>query len=703
MEQLFISLLNASITAGYLVLAIMLLRPILKKAPKFIRCILWAFVGIRLIFPIPLESITSVIPNAEPIPQEIVTTPQPMIQSGFAMLNSTVNPVLSEAMAPNPEIAVTPMQVFMGIAWKVWLAGVILMALYSIISFFLLRRRLREAVRAEKNIWLCDRVSSPFLLGLFRPRIYLPSDLNPDDKAYVLAHEAAHIRRKDHWWKPLGFLLLTVYWFNPLMWVAYVFLCRDIELACDEKVIKALGEFEKKAYSEALINCSVPRKMISACPIAFGENSVKGRIKSVLHYKKPAFWVIIIAVIVCIAVAVCFLTNPPEDKSDTPQEYRFRATVVEIREDSLLVEPLENAEYFSGAKQVVVNLNGFKPEDYRLGCTVDIIYDGMVQELYPPIIPNASSIVNLSAFVSAIPQPDYTFEAVITEIHSDYMIVLYQTFPKHNLEFQYYQVNYNPTGFSVGDTVEITYDGTGTEAEPYRILGRIYSVSTLSQGSIISQTVTEKYPHFLGLPTDKGLAVYVWRDDGWRCGVCSGTNRNLDSSDLSIFGKGATLEEMAVILSTYHIPREQVSIQYIAYAYSSKPPQPSLNAYEKAQIEQILFTYIPNAVTSESYMPPEFDVRKTYPVVIYGYLLAENSWRFCFYENSTIPGSMQSAMYGSSSLDAESARKKLSSYQLSPDEIPVIVISSYISSYLYEITKKATEDARQVLGLTKGT
>lgn len=315
MENIFISLLNTSITAGYLVIAVMLLRPILQKAPKYIRCILWGLVGLRLILPFSFESVLSLIPSAEPIPPEIVNSPAPVIHSGISLLNSTVNPILSQSMAPAPGDSVNPMQFIMAVAWNVWLLGVIAMTVYSLVSFFLLKRKLREAVREENNVWLCDRVSSPFLLGLFRPRIYLPSDLVQEDKSYVLAHENAHIRRKDHWWKPLGFFLLTVYWFNPLIWIAYIFLCRDIEFACDEKVIKALGADCKQSYSEALINCSVPRKMISACPVAFGEDGVKGRIKSVLNYKKPAFWIVWTALILCIVVAVCFLTNPLSNKS----------------------------------------------------------------------------------------------------------------------------------------------------------------------------------------------------------------------------------------------------------------------------------------------------------------------------------------------------------------------------------------------------
>lgn len=313
MEHIFIDLLNISITAGYLVLAILLLRPLLRKAPKFIRCVLWGLVGLRLAFPFSVESILSLIPSAETVPPGILYSSQPTIHSGIPLMNSVVNPILSESMAPTVGNSVNPMQVVMTVGSWVWVAGMVILLLYAGISYTRLRFKLREAVYEGERTWVCDHIDSAFLLGLFRPRIFLPSALNGQDKEYVIAHERAHLQRKDHWWKPFGFLLLTVYWFNPLMWVAYILLCRDIEFACDEKVIRQLGTDCKKSYSEALINCSVSKKSISACPVAFGEEGVPGRIRSILNYKKPAFWIILIAVLLCIAVAVCFLTVPQKD------------------------------------------------------------------------------------------------------------------------------------------------------------------------------------------------------------------------------------------------------------------------------------------------------------------------------------------------------------------------------------------------------
>ena len=312
MTELFLKLLNMSINASWLVLAIIVLRLILIKAPKYIRCIMWGLVGIRLVFPISIESVLSLLPSGETVPAEIIYSENPTIHTGIELINSTVNPIISGSLAPTPAVSVNPMQIILFIASVIWAIGVAVLVCYTLISYIKISKSVNEAAFERDNIYICDKIDTPFILGVIKPKIYLPSFLSESDSEYVIAHEKAHIIRRDYIWKPLGFLLLTVYWFNPVLWVAYILLCRDIELACDEKVIKNMGEEIKKPYSNALINCSVPRKMIAACPLAFGETGVKGRIKSVLSYKKPAFGIIALAVALCIAVAVCFLTNPEE-------------------------------------------------------------------------------------------------------------------------------------------------------------------------------------------------------------------------------------------------------------------------------------------------------------------------------------------------------------------------------------------------------
>ena len=295
-----------SISASWLVLAVLLLRLLFRKAPKWISCLLWSIVALRLVMPFSFESVLSLIPSAEVIPQDIVNTQTPAIYSGIPAVNSTVNPLFTQYLTPGDHT----LETVLFYVSVVWLAGVAVMLLYSMISYWRLCRRVQASIRIQNNIYVCDHVESPFILGSLFPRIYIPSGINGEILQYVLAHENAHLKRLDHWWKPFGFLLLTVYWFNPLLWLAYILLCRDIECACDEKVIAQMDSTGKKAYSEALVECSVHRRLIMACPVAFGEVGVKTRIKSILGYKKPAFWIILAAAVVCTATAVCFLTNP---------------------------------------------------------------------------------------------------------------------------------------------------------------------------------------------------------------------------------------------------------------------------------------------------------------------------------------------------------------------------------------------------------
>ena len=315
MNELFLKIINMSISASWLILAVLILRLVLKKAPKWVNVLLWGIVAVRLICPLSFESALSLIPSSETIPLDIEMAAKPTIDSGVPAINSVVNPVLSSFAPPQHVLtSANPLQIWIPILNIIWLIGVGALLLYTAVSYWRLCRKVDTAVRYKGNIFQSENVSSPFVLGIIKPRIYLPFNMNGQDLEHVAAHEQAHIRRKDHWWKPLGFLLLTIHWFNPLMWLAYVLLCRDIELACDEKVIKELGNEQRADYMQALVACSVNRRMIAACPLAFGEVGVKERVKSVMNYKKPAFWVIIIAVIICVGVAACFLTNPKQDR-----------------------------------------------------------------------------------------------------------------------------------------------------------------------------------------------------------------------------------------------------------------------------------------------------------------------------------------------------------------------------------------------------
>ena len=311
MSGIFLKLLNLSISASWLVLTVLALRMVLRRAPKWVNVLLWGMVALRLMLPFSIESALSLIPSAETLSPEVVRFDSaPTITSGVTIIDNAVNPSLSESFAAAPLASVNPLYVWTYLAGWVWLIGLAAMLLYALVSYLRLRRRVSASIPLWENIYVCDEVPSPFILGIVHPRIYLPSALDEAKWGSVLSHERAHLARRDHWWKPLGFALLAVYWFNPLLWLAYTLLCRDIELACDERVLRGMDAGQVKDYSSALLACSVPRRMLAACPLAFGEVGVGARVKNALRYKKPAFWVVAASVAVCVVVAVCFLTNP---------------------------------------------------------------------------------------------------------------------------------------------------------------------------------------------------------------------------------------------------------------------------------------------------------------------------------------------------------------------------------------------------------
>ena len=314
MAAVFLKLLNLSISASWLVLAVLVLRLVSKRSPKWMNVLLWGIVALRLVLPFSIESALSLIPSAETVsPAAVQFAPAPTITSGVSVIDNAVNPSLSEHFSAVPTASVNPLYVWTEIAGWVWLIGLGAMLLYALVSYLRLRRRVSVSLPIQDHIYLCDAISSPFILGVVKPHIYLPSGLDEVQRQNVLAHEQAHLARRDHWWKPLGFALLAVYWFNPVLWLAYTLLCRDIELACDERVIRTMDESAVKTYSTVLLACSMPRKAVITCPLAFGEVGVKERVRNALHYKKPAFWVVAASVAVCVVVAVCFLTDPPTD------------------------------------------------------------------------------------------------------------------------------------------------------------------------------------------------------------------------------------------------------------------------------------------------------------------------------------------------------------------------------------------------------
>ena len=316
MNRIFLQMLNISFQVSWLILAVLILRLVLKKVPRWIPCLMWGMVAFRLAVPFRIESALSLIPSAEPVPVQIDRMSQPAIHSGIPVMDRAVNQVVASQFTPDPAASVNPLQIVVYLAAVLWIAGMACMLVYALISYIRLRRKVAASIRREQNVYLCDEIDSPFLFGMFRPRIYLPSDLQESYYQPVLLHEQAHLKRGDHIWKPLGFLLLGIYWMNPLCWVAYILFCKDMELACDEKAVNSMDHGTRADYCQALLACCSERKGLTACPVAFGESGVKERVRQITRARKPVFWVVAAALLLCAIVAVCFLTSPKTAASD---------------------------------------------------------------------------------------------------------------------------------------------------------------------------------------------------------------------------------------------------------------------------------------------------------------------------------------------------------------------------------------------------
>lgn len=328
MDDVFLKLVNLSISASWLILAVLVLRVVLKKAPKWVMPLLWGVVALRLVCLFSIESALSLIPSAETIPSEIVTETREPVLYEQATLDIVTNPTLPSAAEVHVGVSRQQAQVDFNIYSVLWLAGMAALLVHALVSAGKLKRKLATAILLRDNIYESEFVDSPFVFGVVKPNIYLPMHMDEGTAAYVIAHEHAHLARRDHWWKVLGYLVLALHWFNPLVWVAYILFCRDIELACDEKVVKGLDGAARADYSQALLSCAAPKRAVAACPLAFGEGNIKMRVKSALHYKKPAFWVAAAAVLAVVIVAVCFLTNPRSERGSLVWAQKLNAADV---------------------------------------------------------------------------------------------------------------------------------------------------------------------------------------------------------------------------------------------------------------------------------------------------------------------------------------------------------------------------------------
>lgn len=617
MSEIFLHVFNMSISASYIVLAILLLRLFMKKAPKWISVALWGVVGLRLICPFSIESILSLIPSAETVSPDIMTgnLSEPFyvdsyIDTGFSGVNNTIAPIISgSSVTVAPEKEVNLLKLLIPIFAILWLVGILAMVIYTLVSYLKLKKSIGAAVLYKENIYQSENVASPFILGIIKPRIYLPFSISEQSAEHVIAHEKAHLRRKDHLWKPLGFLLLAVYWFNPLMWLGYILLCRDIELACDEKVIKELDCDARADYSEALLRCGVKRKSIAACPLAFGEVGVKARIKSVLNYKKPAFWIIIVALVLCVVIAICFLTNPVSAGVKD-------ISVKNIKDDSL---ELVMKYYFPSGNYGVRAIPDDEGENLGNGMRE---YDGSLGE--HRILISFGDTEPTKAFREEFP----TGEAI--EINSSPRVCVKRVHLNDN-GFDLYVGFDNPVSIEEIDSEKLnTFFG--------KVKIPVSFVEDSDEGNEEgSENIGEEkplpdpellaaYPEYFGINTAKGLDIYVWQmaEDHYAFGLLPHIDegRRWDDKELLAL-KDASADTMKKILSYYELDRINTHIipwlnpissympDYVGggrYAeatyidnikfmlFGVKPTEPSWLDYDYKEIENIVLDTKGNAV-----------------------------------------------------------------------------------------------------------
>lgn len=571
MSELFLKIVNMSISAGWLVLAVLLLRLALKKAPKWVSVLLWGFVAVRLVCPFSIESMLSLIPSAETISPEIMVDPTPEVHTGITVLNNVINPVISESFAPAPQVSANPLQIWIPVAAILWLAGATAMLLYTGVSYALLRRKVATAVLLKHNIFQSEHVASPFVLGVVRPRIYLPFRMDSQNLEHVIAHEQAHIRRKDHWWKPLGFLLLALHWFNPLMWLGYLLLCRDIELACDEKVIREMDSQTKADYTQALVACSVGRRSIAACPLAFGEVGVKARVKSVLHYKKPALWIMIAAVILCIAVAVCLLTDPlSADRSSTAQDKTFEK-IFDQKGYSITKQETKQITLRLSAQDLPESIYSEDGCEFEDGAIV--AYDNGVSKVYlkRAMYSNEGTDQLYFAFEFAYDLAEhggrllYPSEILSETGSSPQFQVVDKVLRTDNGKFEQAVATRGQDG---GRSIWVYVSTEALE----QIDGAFEFDIRLNQISYVKDSVYKegplgsvkaRYPEYFGLDASKGLDVYVWQmaENSYSFGLLphSEAPRQAFSPELMAL-QGVEWDMMRGILSTYEVADDKVYV-----------------------------------------------------------------------------------------------------------------------------------------------
>jgi len=574
-----LKIINMSISAGWLVLAVLLLRQMLKKAPKWINVLLWGFVAVRLICPFSIKSALSLIPSAETISPDIMMDSAPQIQTGVGVLNNVVNPIITQTFAPDPGTSMNPLQFWVPLAAVAWIVGIATMLIYTAVSYTRLRRKVATAVLLRDNIYQSENVDSPFVLGVIKPKIYLPFQMESQNLEHVIAHEQAHIHRKDHWWKPIGFVLLALHWFNPFVWLGYILLCRDIELACDEKVIGEMDSETKADYSQALVACSVNRVSIAACPLAFGEVGIKARVKSVLHYKKPTLWIMIAAIVVCIAVAVCFLTNPPKQESILERIIYQNGYDVVKQETKQITLRLSTKDL----PQSIYSTAGCEFADgeivaYGNGKTKIYLKKAMYSN------EGTDNLYFIFEFAYALPEHGGRLLNYVEPIEGNLVSVSFKQIDK---------VIRTPNG-NFDNAVKIRGGGGINEIAYYvstdvlkQIDGEFSFDVKLNEITYLREGIYQEgefgplmalYPECFGLDTSKGLDVYVWQmsSNSYSFGLLPHSEPPRDMLDPELMElRGVDPDRMRAILSSYYqIESDIVYVIPWQHPFSSYIPEP---------------------------------------------------------------------------------------------------------------------------------
>lgn len=545
MEAFFLKLLNMSMAASWLIIAVIILRLVLKGAPRYVCLLLWALVSVRLILPFAAESKFSLIPSAEVIPEEIITEKTFNIDSGIDIVDSEVNEYLDSHWYEGVTVPDQSGTNTVKIMSVIWLAGIAAAAIYTLMSCRRIYCTVRESVPdGEDGVRLCDRIDTPFIFGILHPRIYLPSDIGEDDKKYVIAHEKAHLRRMDHIWKPLGFLLLCVYWFDPLVWAAYILFCRDLEFACDEKVIRNMGADIKKPYSAALVNCSSPRRISSACPLAFAETEIKGRIRSVLNYKKPAVWLVALSVITCIAVSVCFLTDPV---SEPVLDMKLCSFI-----DDAIIEHSKSPHSDGNFVCADFRVLGTEETDDKITVYMLAMYGeySYKDQLKCETALHMPTVITVKGTGGDYELTEYWVPGDGTEYQKD----IDKKFPLRLRRSVYSGMN--------------RYAAAQQEALVNKARDHFIYMEEIPVRSI--ETLRAEYPELFELSADKGLTVYVAKlgdGAGYRCTLREASETG-PQADMS-FDSFVNIREAARILSWYRVSPERVSAVPFQPFYSS--------------------------------------------------------------------------------------------------------------------------------------